>query len=330
MYSRLPADIEYDPNGFHHAWRGFPSVPKVYLGQVPLLESITRLMFGQFGVETQGAYSIKQCSVRRVGRKWHIMMEQIVMLDDAGWCHYMCWCHHWCGWCMMNAERVKCECWRMNDGWCMMDDAWWMMDDAWCMMHDGWTIDDWCVWLVCWLMDMTHSYDQGPTWWMTLWGISFGSLDEGLPWWKMMENQGLGWGINSQWCILNDAGWMMAFDECIINDEAWMTGRMIHPWLMNTCWWWWSWILSSPQPRPPWAYDVFSAGATILAMAGDTSKPYQVPWNVMEVAPKLKGWIRRIYSKHVSHSSESRNFLRVESHEQTSDQPLTTPQDLKR
>ena len=61
-----------------------PPFQRYTFGRSPSWSQITRLMFGEFGVETQGAYSIKQCSVRRVGRKWHIMMEQIVMLDDAG------------------------------------------------------------------------------------------------------------------------------------------------------------------------------------------------------------------------------------------------------
>lgn len=66
-------------------------------------------------------------------------------------------------------------------------------------------------------------------------------------------------------------------------------------------------------------------------MAGDTSKPYQVPWNVMEVAPKLKGWIRRI-SANMSHILQNPGTSSVlnPTNEQTSDQPLTTPQDLKR
>ena len=205
----------------------------------------------------------------------------------------------------------------MNDGWCMMDDAWWMMHDGWWMMHDGWRIDDWYVWLVCWLMDMTHSYDQGPIWWMPLWGISFGSLDEGLPWWKMMENQGLGWGINSQWCIQKYEGWMMTFDKCIINDETWMTGRMIHPWLMNTCCWWWSvdpqlaatkaplglWCLLSGSDHLSYGRWYFQALPSTLECDGNRTE--------------IEGMDTSYISEHVSHSSESRNFLRVDSYQWT-------------
>lgn len=144
MYSRLPADIEYDPNGFHHAWRGFPSVPKVYLWQVPLLESITRLMFGEFGVETQGAYSIKQCSVRRVGRKWHIMMEQIVtktMLDDAD---------------IIDVDEEQENRMVVNDTWWMLNE-WNANAEGW-MMDDAWWMNDW--WLICMTGMLTDGYDS--------------------------------------------------------------------------------------------------------------------------------------------------------------------------
>jgi len=57
----------------------------------------------------------------------------------------------------------------------------------------------------------------------------------------------------------------------------------------------WMWLASEVGfQQPAWAYDVFSAGATILAMAGDTSKPYHLTGGQLGLLPYYTFYMQEI------------------------------------
>ena len=148
MYSRLPADIEYDPNGFHHAWRGFPSVPKVYLWQVPLLESNHHSYVR--GVWGGNSRCILYKTVFRA-KGWQEMAHHDGR-NRAGWC-----------WMMSLHVLMLSLMWMKNR--MVVNDTWWMLKE-WNANAEGWMMDD--GW---WMMDerlMTDMYDWYADWWIWL------------------------------------------------------------------------------------------------------------------------------------------------------------------
>lgn len=189
----------------------------------------------------------------------------------------------------------------MDDGWCMMDER--LMTD----MYDWYA--DWWIWLTHMIKDQ---YDECH--------CEEYHLD---PWTRVCHDEK--WWRTKDWdevltlsgASKNNEGWMMTFDKCIINDETWMTGRMIHPWLMNTCCWWWSvdpqlaatkaplglWCLLSGSDHLSYGRWYFQALPSTLECDGNRTE--------------IEGMDTSYISEHVSHSSESRNFLRVDSYQWT-------------